>query len=305
MKITRFFNIIASFIIVVIIFCTFNVRAVYPQQTMVIKSFDKPVRYVGNGIAVKLPFINTFMIVDNNIKRYDSKTSNVYTKDNRVLILGPTTLFKITDIKQYLITVKNESGAISRIEDTVYEITKTVFSKYTYADIVKNVLEEKEDKSLEIAKNETLSQIEAEIDSLAKEKIKDYGLTIESVVIPSIMLPEDNVKTVYNNITADRKRAADEVLNQGIKEANEYRAAFGKQIQLLRNEANLYKDQQISEGKAEAKKIYESVYEADAGFYSYYKTIKMYEEMAKNAKAGEMIMQIPSDSEIGKILLGE
>jgi modulator of FtsH protease HflC len=305
MKITRFFNIIASFIIIVIIFCTFNVRAVYPQQTMVIKSFDKPVRYVGNGIAVKLPFINTFMIVDNNIKRYDSKTSNVYTKDNRVLILGPTTLFKITDIKQYLITVKNESGAISRIEDTVYEITKTVFSKYTYADIVKNVLEEKEDKSLEIAKNETLSQIEAEIDSLAKEKIKDYGLTIESVVIPSIMLPEDNVKTVYNNITADRKRAADEVLNQGIKEANEYRAAFGKQIQLLRNEANLYKDQQISEGKAEAKKIYESVYEADAGFYSYYKTIKMYEEMAKNAKAGEMIMQIPSDSEIGKILLGE
>jgi modulator of FtsH protease HflC len=305
MKITRFFNIIASFIIVVIIFCTFNVRAVYPQQTMVIKSFDKPVRYVGNGIAIKLPFINTFMIVDNNIKRYDSKTSNVYTKDNRVLILGPTTLFKITDIKQYLITVKNESGAISRIEDTVYEITKTVFSKYTYADIVKNVLEEKEDKSLEIAKNETLSQIEAEIDSLAKEKIKDYGLTIESVVIPSIMLPEDNVKTVYNNITADRKRAADEVLNQGIKEANEYRAAFGKQIQLLRNEANLYKDQQISEGKAEAKKIYESVYEADAGFYSYYKTIKMYEEMAKNAKAGEMIMQIPSDSEIGKILLGE
>lgn len=305
MKITKIFNIIAIFIIVVIIFFTFNVRAVYPQQTMVIKSFDKPVRYVGNGIAVKIPLINTFMVIDNNIKRYDSKASNVYTKDNRVLILGPTTLFKITDIKQYLVTVKNESGAISRIEDTVYEITKTVFSKYTYADIVKNVLEEKEDKSLEIAKNEILSQIESDIESLAKEKIKDYGLTIESIELPSIMLPEDNVKTVYNNITADRKRAADEVLNQGIKEANEYRAAFGKQIQLMRNEANLYKDQQISEGKAEAKKIYESVYEADADFYSYYKTIKMYEEMAKNAKDGEMVIQIPSDSEIGKILLGE
>jgi modulator of FtsH protease HflC len=305
MKITKFLNIMAIFIIVALLFCTFNVRAVYPQQTIVIKSFDKPIRYVGNGIAVKLPLVNNFMTVDNNIKRYDSKASNVYTKDNRVLILGPTTMFKITDIKQYLVSVKNESGAISRLEDTVYEITKTVFSKYTYADIVRNVLEEKADKSLEIKKNETLSNIEAEIDSLAKEKIKDYGLTIESVVLPSIMLPEDNVKTVYNNITADRKRAADEVLNQGIKEANEYRATFGKQIQLLRNEANLYKDQQVSEGKAEAKKIYESVYKADADFYSYYKTIKMYETQAKNAKDGEMIIQIPSNSEIGKILLGE
>ncbi|WP_139903318.1 SPFH domain-containing protein [Clostridium thermarum] len=287
------------------IFCSYNVKIALPNQTVVIKQWDRPVRQVENGLAIKIPFIQKFEVVDTSMVMYSSKSSNTYTKDNKIFIMGPNIVFNIRDVNQMLLTVKNYIGATSRVEDVVYEISKNVFAKYNYSDIIKNCeVGDAETGTLKIEINPILSKIEEEITNLAQDKIKDYGLEIRRVIIPSIYLPEQNVEAIFTNITADRKRVADEIINDGIRQANDIRAEFQKQIKLLYNEAELYKSNTIAQGNEEAKNIYNSVYSTDVDFYQYYKTIKMWENVADSAGDNEITIQIPADSEIGKILMG-
>lgn len=301
----KFFFWFGIIFFIVYLFCSFNVKIALPNQTVVIKQWDRPVRQVANGLAIKIPFIQKFEVVDTSMVMYSSKSSNTYTKDNKIFIMGPNIVFNISDVNQMLLTVKNYLGATSRVEDVVYEISKNVFAKYNYSDIIKNCeIGDADAGTLKIEINPILSQIEEEITKLAQDKIKDYGLEIRRVIIPSIYLPEQNVEAIFSNITADRKRVADEIINDGIRQANDIRAEFQKQIKLLYNEAELYKSNTIAEGNEEAKNIYNSVYSTDVDFYQYYKTIKMWENVADSADDKEIIIQIPADSEIGKILMG-
>ena len=290
---------------IVFAFCSGNVKVTLPNQTVVVKQWDRPVKLVSSGLAIKIPFIQKFEVVDTSMVMYASKPSNTYTKDNKIFILGPNIVFNIKDVNQMLLTVKNYNGATSRVEDVVYEISKNIFAKYNYTDIIKNCeTGDKEAGKIDVSINPILNNIEKEITEAAQEKIKQYGLEISHVIIPSIYLPNQNVEAIFANITADRKRVADEIKNDGIRQANDIRAEFQKQIKLLHNEAELYKSNTIAQGNDEAKNIYNSVYTTDTDFYQYYKTIKMWENIADSATDNEITIQIPGNSEIGKILMG-
>lgn len=290
---------------VLFLFCSANVKVALPNQTVVVKQWDKPVKLVSAGLAFKIPFIQKFEVIDTSKVMYSSKPSNTYTKDNKIFILGPNIVFSIKDVNQMLLTIKNYNGATSRVEDVVYEISKNIFAKYDYNSIIKNCeTGDKEAGKIEVSINPVLNEIEKEITEAAQERIKQYGLEISHVIIPSIYLPNQNVEAIFANITADRKRVADEITNDGIRQANDIRAEFQKQIKLLNNEAELYKSNTIAQGNDEAKKIYNSVYATDTDFYQYYKTIKMWENIADKSADNEITIQIPSNSEIGKILMG-
>lgn len=93
--------------------------------------------------------------------------------------------------------------------------------------------------------------------------------------------PKENLEAIYRTIISERQKVAAEI----------------------ENETQLYEKSAVAKGMDEAQKIYDTMYKTDSSFYEFFRTIKMYEKLAKE-KNGDMTITIPIDSPVGKVLMG-
>lgn len=260
-KWTLFLSVILVIVILLAIFKPWYILDETEQG--VILQLGKPLKIVAeSGLHVKLPYpFQTIRKFDKRILEYDSPPEEVITKDKKTLVVDSYVRWRIKDPLLFLQTVVTEIRAVQRIDDVVYSELRTEIGKVELFELVSQLRKEVMEK---VTRNASL-------------KAEGFGVEIIDVRIKRADLPKQNEEAVFQRMKAERERQAKQYRSEGEEEATKIRAEADKERALILAEAQ--KQAQIirSEGEARALKIYAETYAQDPEFFSFLKTLEVYE----------------------------
>ena len=133
----------------------------------------------------------------------------------------------------------------------------------------------------------------------ANTAVKELGIDIIDVRIKRIELPDEVSESVYNRMSAERKKVANDLRSRGTEASETIRADADRQRQVLLAEAERDANRLRGEGEASAAEIYAKAYQRDPEFYGFYKSLQTYRE---GLKGKDTILLLDPKSELFQYL---
>lgn len=231
------------------------------------------------GLYFKTPFLDNVIKFEKRIMLYDIKTERVITEDKKTIAVDTYALWRISNTKTFIESMRTINTALTRIDDVVYSHARDVIAQYTF----KQILSEKRLEMLEEIKNRS------------ENSLKNFGINIVDVRVKRTDLPDDNRKAVYDRMNAERYSIAAQIRAEGEKEAQKIRAEADKEKQIILSKAN--RESEIMKGTADAStlNIFANAYEQDTDFYELQRITSIYKE-----SLGNSVLTIPLDSPLMK-----
>jgi len=107
-------------------------------QQVVVTRLGKPVRTILNpGLHFKIPFLETTHVFDKRFLEWRGKSNQVTTKDKRYIWTDTYARWHIVDPLLYYKRLRDERGAMSRIDDIIDGETRTAFAKHDLIELVR------------------------------------------------------------------------------------------------------------------------------------------------------------------------
>lgn len=220
---------------VVLFFFAFTIQ-VREGSGAIILRFGAPRKIVSDaGLHMKLPWPFENVVTYDARKQYlESNYLETTTKDNRNVILQSYAVWSVSDPLLYYNSVGTPEKADSYIKDQIFSATNSTMGTYNLAALVSL---DKEEISTD--------EIQNKIFELVKDNcLKNYGIEISDVNILRISLPDKNLESVFEQMTADRQKEIDTILANAKRDADK-----------IRTDADAEAAEIISKGEIEASEI--------------------------------------------------
>ncbi len=251
------------------------------EQALVLR-FGEPKRVVKTpGLNWKYPVVDNVEIYDKRILDLDTAPQEVTASDQKRLVVDAFARYKIVDPLKLYQTVTSQEGVRSRLGPIVESALRRVLGAATFQDLVRD-------------KREHLMRSIA--DQVNKEG-QPLGLEVIDVRIKRADLPEQNSKSVFERMRAERQREAAEFRAEGSAEANRIKSKADRQATVIKAEATRKSEEIRGEGDGERNKIYAEAYSRDPEFFEFYRSMQAYEH---GLKSGDTRLLISPDSEFFK-----
>jgi modulator of FtsH protease HflC len=122
---------------------------------------------------------------------------------------------------------------------------------------------------------------------------KVFGLEVVDVRLKRADLPQENLKSVFDRMRADRVREATELRAQGEAANNRIKAGADRDRTVIVAEATKTSDVLRGEGEAERNRIFAEANNSDPEFFQFYRSMQAYETAIK---AGDTRLILSPDS---------
>jgi membrane protease subunit HflC len=207
------------------------------------------------------------------------------TSEKKNLLVDTFVKWRISDARQYYISVGDEVQAQTRILQTVNATLREEVGKRTVHEVVS------EDRDL----------IMTSVRERANQDAKKIGVEIIDVRLKRVDLPQEVSESVYKRMDAERKSVANQLRSEGFSEAERIRAEADKEREVII--ANAYKEAQRikGEGDAKAAAAYAQAYGQNAEFYAFYRSLEAYRSSFKDRSD---LLVLEPNSEFFKYLKG-
>ncbi|MCK9225156.1 MAG: protease modulator HflC [Candidatus Muirbacterium halophilum] len=237
------------------------------------------------GLNFKLPDpVESVVFFEKRILDYDTLPREIITKDKKALVIDNYAKWKIIDPIIFFKKVANEISMNARLDDIVYSLLREELGQHDLIEIVRD------------NRQIILDKVTADCDAM----VQDYGISIIDVRIKRADLPQENEKSVFDRMKAERKRIANQYENEGHREAEKIRSGVEREVTVMRAGAYRKSQEIIGQAENEAIKIYADVYsQKDAKeFFEFLKKLELVEKtFGENTK---IIMS--TESELFNIL---
>ncbi len=255
---------------------------VHQNEQALVTRFGEPKRVVNQpGLNWKVPLVDSVEIYDKRILDLDSQPQEVTASDQKRLVVDSFARYRIVDPLKFYQTLRYEDAVRSRLGPIIDSAMRRVLGSSTFQDVVR-------DKREELMKR-IAAQVNKEGD--------DFGLQVVDVRIKRADLPEQNSKSVFERMRAERQREAAEFRAQGTAEANRIRATGDREATVILAEATRKGEELRGGGDAERNKIYAEAYSKDPEFFEFYRSMQAYET---GLKSSETRLLLSPDSEFFK-----
>ena len=286
MKIERWIPIIVVVILGLIVVGG-SLYTIDQTQQVVITQFGEPIGdpITEPGLHVKIPFIQKVNYFEKRILAWDGLPTQVPTKDKRYIWVDTTARWKIVDPLKFLQSVGREMTALGRLDDIIDSATRNQITAYLLYELVR-------DSGRQFVETEISLEIEEEIGVVeyGREKISrgileeaallvpQFGIELVDVRIKRLNYVERVREGVYARMIAERERVAELYRSEGEGVRAEIEGRRAKELQRITSEA--YRTAQEIKGKAdaEATKVYAEAYNKGPEFYSFLRTLEIYED---------------------------
>ena len=255
---------------------------VHQNEQALVLEFGKPKRVVQQpGLHWKLPLVETVDIFDNRILDLDTQAQEVTASDQKRLIVDAFARFKIIDPLKFYQTLRFEGAVRSRLGPIVESALRRALGASTFQDVVKD-------------KREALMK---RIAANVNEEGRDFGLEVVDVRIKRADLPEQNQKSVFERMRAERQREAAEFRAQGTGEASRIKATADREVTVIKAEATRKGEELRGQGEAERNRIFAEAFGRDPDFFAFYRSMQAYEQ---GLKPGDTRLVISPESDFFK-----
>jgi membrane protease subunit HflC len=299
--------------IIVIILTVGSAFIVDETEQVVITQFG---RVIGTpkkepGLYFKIPVIQVANYFPKNLLQWDGNPGQIPTLDKTYIWVDTFARWRITDPVKFFQTVNNTVSALGRLDDiidpavrnfvTSYRLIETVRKSNRELDTFEIGLENiKKDGQLSLSISAGRELIMKSILEQAQPKLAQFGIELVDVKIKRINYVKEVRESVYGRMIAERKQIAEKFRSEGHGEAQKITGEKERDLKRITSEA--YRKAQEIKGKAdaEATKIYAQAFGADPSFYSFTKTLELYNESLDK----ESSLVLSTDSELFKYLKG-
>jgi membrane protease subunit HflC len=237
------------------------------------------------GLHFKIPYVNTVRKFDARVLTVDATPQRYLTLEQKALLVDSYAMWRIVDVERfYTATSGDESRANSLLAQRVNDGLRNKFGERDLQEVVSG------------QRDSLMQQLTEELNTYTAQ---EYGIEVIDVRVKRIDLPDDVRSSVYERMTSERQREAQQLRSRGNELAIGIEADADRQEAVLLVEA--YRDSELvrGEGDAQASSIYASAFTKDPEFYSFTRSLNSYRDTF-NSKSDVLLMQ--PDSEYFKYL---
>jgi membrane protease subunit HflC len=262
------------------------------------------------GLYFKIPFIQNANYFPKNLQEWDGDPGQIPTLDKTFIWVDTFARWKIVDPLKFFQTVNNLTGALSRLDDIIDAAVRNLITSYPLIETVRRTNRELDtfELGLEDVKDRRdlgsvklgRQKIVKEIMEQAQPKLAEFGIEVVDVKIKRVNYVEEVQKSVFSRMIAERNQIAEKFRSEGTGEARKIEGDKEREMKRITSEA--YKTAQEVMGKADgtATKIYADAFGLDPDFYSFVKTLQIYQETLDK----ETSLVLSTDTEFFKYLKG-
>lgn len=323
-------------LVVVLGLLTFAAGAfvVREDEQAVITQFGEPVRTVREaGLHFRTPFLQEVRRFDRRILEFDGDPNKIQTNDKKRIYVDTFARWRISDPEKFLVSVRTEAEAQSRLDDLIDSATRTAIARHYLVEAVRNSnraltpdkeieearrqleeaavapLEGREEASEEDGEApEALrpgdvrievgrEKIMEEILDIAAAQVGDYGIELVDVRIKRInygSASDQQVRRrVYERMASERRQIAQVYRSEGEERRAEWLGKTDREKNQILSKAYREAEEIKGEGEAEAARIYARAYGKDPDFYAFWKTLQLYPETLGDN--GTLVISTDSD----------
>lgn len=232
------------------------------------------------GLHVKIPLVNTVRVFDARIQTEDSLPQRFLTLEQKALEVDSYAKWRITDVGQFYVSTQGNTNAAGRL--LAERINDGLRDQIGARNLQEVVAGERDQLMVDLT------------DELNETTAADLGIEVIDVRVKRIDLPDDVRSSVYERMSTERNREAQELRSRGEELAIGIRADADRQAVIF--EAEAYRDAERirGEGDANATSIYAEAYQKDPEFFSFTRSLNAYRETF-NSKGDFLLLDPESD----------
>jgi membrane protease subunit HflC len=301
-----------TFIMIALFIAYASAYVVDEREQVVVTRFGKVMRApkAEPGIAFKIPFFEKANYFPKNLQEWDGDPGQIPTLDKTYIWVDAFARWKIVDPVKFFQTMGTTSSALGRLDDIIDPAVRNFITSYSLIETVRKsnreLLLEMEVEDVQKDQAETYKintgreKITRGIMKQAQPKLSEFGIELVDVKIKRINYVDRVRDSVYERMIAERKQMAEKFRSEGKGEASKIIGEKDRDLKQITSAA--YKTAQEIKGKAdaEATKIYAEAYNVDPEFYSFTKTLEIYNESLDEKNS----LIISTDSEFFKYFKG-
>ncbi|MFO7841472.1 MAG: protease modulator HflC [Fidelibacterota bacterium] len=296
--------IIALVVVAILIVASMGLFVLDETKQSVITRFGKPIRTITEpGLNFKIPFVETAHIFDKRFLEWRGDPSQVTTEDKRYIWVDTYARWHITDPLLFYKRLRDENGAMSRLDDIIDGETRTTIASHQLVELVRTTNREASvDPILDVDSSQLENivygrrGISDRILRSSAERVKDLGVEILDFRIKRLNYVEEVQATVFERMITERKRIADQYRSEGEGEASRISGERKRELNRIQSEAKRTAQEIMGRADAKAAGIYSEAYDrnpASREFYAFTKTMETYEETLDSTTS--LILSTESD----------
>jgi membrane protease subunit HflC len=283
--------------VVVIAAGNFMLHTVDESQQAIIVQFGEPVGDVITepGLKIKLPWQNV-RYFDKRLLVWDGDVTQIPTLGREFILVDTTARWRISDPLRFLRSVRDETGARTRLDDIIDSVVRDMVSSTELEEIVRSkdwqvdvdelddpALAERADVDLEQRPKLGRELLEQEILTRAKDSMPRLGIELDDVRIKRVNYIDSVRQQVESRMIAERQSIAERFRSEGQGRSQEILGNMERELRRIRSEAAREAEEIRGEADAEATRIYGEAFGADPEFYAFFRTLESYRALGGNA----------------------
>ncbi len=262
-------------------------------EQAVIVQFGKPVgeSVTQSGLHFKSPFVQEVRRFDKRLLAWDGDPNQIPTRGREFISVDTTARWKIVDPLLFLKSVRDETGAQSRLDDIIDSVVRDSISSTELVEIVRSadwnvstqdlqraviVADDQRDRSLTDRIQMGRLKLTRQILQEAQKQMPQYGIELVDVRIKRLNYIPSVQQQVFRRMISERERIAEQFRSQGQGEASRIQGRTSQELAEIRSEATRKAEVIRGEADAEATRIYNEAFSADPEFYAFYRTLGSY-----------------------------
>lgn len=240
------------------------------------------------GIHFKVPYINTIRKFDARVLTVDATPQRYLTLEQKALLVDSYAMWRIIDVQRfYTATSGDESRANALLAQRVNDGLRNKFGERDLQEVVSG------------QRDALMMELTEELNTYTAD---EYGIEVIDVRVKRIDLPDDVRSSVYERMTSERQREAQQLRSRGNELAIGIEADADRQEAVLLVEAYRDAERIRGEGDAQAAAIYSAAYTKDEEFYSFTRSLNSYRQTFSSKND---VMLLEPDSEYFRYLRSE
>ncbi|HPA15220.1 MAG TPA: protease modulator HflC [Desulfobacterales bacterium] len=306
-------NIILTVVVIAFVFVFAAAYIVDETEQVVITQFGKVIGTPKTepGLYFKVPFIQNTNYFPKNLQIWDGDPGQIPTLDKTYLWVDAFARWKIVDPIKFFQTVNNTLSALGRLDDIIDPAVRNFITSHSLIETVRK--SNRELDTFEIGLEDIMQEkrvsyriatgrekITEGILKQAQPKLDKFGIELVDVKIKRVNYVEEVRNSVYARMIAERRQIAEKFRSEGKGEAQKIIGEKERDLKKITSQA--YKTAQGIMGKADAEAtvIFAKSYGMDPDFYSFTKTLEIYNQSLDEQNS----LVLSTDSEFLKYLKG-
>jgi membrane protease subunit HflC len=287
---------IVLILVAVLLLTTRSAFVVDQAEQAIIVQLGEPIGDVITepGLHWRVPFVQDVRRFDNRLLDWDGDVSQIPTLGREFIIVDTTARWRITNPLQFLRSVRDETGARTRLDDVIDSAARDIVSGTELEEIVRSAdwrvdvsrLSVEDAAALEDADlqrpKKGRGQLERDILATASQQMPDIGIALVDVRIKRINYIDSVRDQVESRMISERQSIAARFRSEGEGRSQEILGNMQKELRRISSEAERRAQEIIGAADAEATKIFGEAYGRDPAFYAFSKTLESYSTLGEN-----------------------